>query len=141
MEVEERLPDNHAWMWNENLSIIYHPRECKTCIEYGQHVMEAELMKDNDYVIACKGRKEEVNFWQVKANKYADQLEDMDENVHYLKQQVMKLKQEIGKGNYEESWQEKRVRYNAPTEETSVNMLNNEQVPAVRAPQNYSQVL
>jgi len=34
MEVEERLPDNHAWMWNKNLSIIYHPRGCKTCMEY-----------------------------------------------------------------------------------------------------------
>jgi len=53
----------------------------------------------------------------------------------------MKLKHEVGKGDYEESRQGKRVRYNAPTEETSTNMSNNEQVPAVRAPQNYSQVL
>ena len=53
----------------------------------------------------------------------------------------MKLEQEIGKGDYEESCQGKRVRYNAPTEETSTNMLNNKQVPAVRAPQNHSQVL
>jgi len=63
MEVEGRLPDNHAWIWNETLSIIYHPRGCKICMEYGQHIMEAELMKDNNYIIACKGRKEEVNFW------------------------------------------------------------------------------
>jgi len=35
-------------------------------------------MKDNNYVITCKGRKEELNFWQMKANKYADLLEDMD---------------------------------------------------------------
>jgi len=35
MEVEERLPpDNHAWMWNEALSIIYHPRGCNICMEY-----------------------------------------------------------------------------------------------------------
>ena len=61
MEVEERLPDNHAWMWNENLSIIYHPRGCKTCMEYSRHVMEAELMKDDDYIVACKGRKEEAS--------------------------------------------------------------------------------
>jgi len=27
MEVEERLLDNHAWMWNKSLSIIYHPRQ------------------------------------------------------------------------------------------------------------------
>jgi len=98
-------------------------------------------MKDNNYVIACKGRKEEVNFWQAKANKYADQLEDMDETVCYLKQQVMKLKQEIGKGDYKESCQGKRAWYNTPTEETSTNTPNNKQVPAVRAPQNYSQVL
>jgi len=63
MEVEERLPDNHVWTWNENLAIIYHPRGCKTCMEYSQHIMEAELMKDDDYIVACKGRKEEANFW------------------------------------------------------------------------------
>jgi len=34
MEVEERLPDNHTWTWSKNLSIIYHPRGCKTCMEY-----------------------------------------------------------------------------------------------------------
>ena len=53
----------------------------------------------------------------------------------------MKLKQEIEKGNYKEGCQGKRVRYNAPTEETLTNTSNNEQVPAVRARQNYSQVL
>jgi len=53
----------------------------------------------------------------------------------------MKIKQEIEKGNYEEGHQGKRVRYNTPTEETSMNTSNNEQVPAVRVPQNYSQVL
>jgi len=93
------------------------------------------------YIIACKGRKEEVNLWQAKANKYTDQLEDEDETIHYLKQQVMKLEQEIRKGDYEESCQGKRARCNAPTEETSMNTSNNEQVPTVRVPQNYSQVL
>jgi len=73
--------------------------------------------------------------------EYADQLEDADKTVHYLKQQVMILEQEIGKGDYKESCQQKMARYNAPTEETSMNTSNNEQVPAVRAPQNYSQVL
>jgi len=110
-------------------------------MEYSRHIMEAKLMKDDDYVVAGKGRKEEVNFWQAKANKYANQLEDVDKAVRYLKQQVMKLKQEIRKGNFEESCQGKRVRYNAPTEKTLMNMSNNEQVPTVRAPQNYSQVL
>ena len=55
-------------------------------MEYGQHVMEAELIKDNDYIIACKGRKKKVNFWQMKAHKYADLLEEVDKNIHYLKQ-------------------------------------------------------
>jgi len=53
----------------------------------------------------------------------------------------MKLKQEIEKGNYEEGHQEKRVRYNTPTEEMLTNTSNNEQAPVVRVPQNYSQVL
>jgi len=86
MEVEDRLLDNHAWTWNETLSIIYHPRGCKICMEDGQHVMEAELMMDDDYIIACKGRKEEENFWKMKANKYADLLKEVDKNVHNLKQ-------------------------------------------------------
>ena len=60
-------------------------------MEYSWHVMEAKLMKDDDYVIACKGRKEEANFWQMKANKYAGLLEEADENVCYLKQQVWNL--------------------------------------------------
>jgi len=49
----------------------------------------------------------------------------------------MKLEQEIEKGNYEEG--------RPPGKEGEVQMLmntsNNKQVPAVRAPQNYSQVL
>jgi len=91
--------------------------------------MEAKLMKDDDYIVACKGRKEEVSFWWMKANKYTDLLEDADGNVCYLKQWVIKLKQEIEKGsNYEEGHQGKRVRYNALTEEMSMNT-------------NYSQVL
>ena len=53
----------------------------------------------------------------------------------------MKLEQ-IEKGsNYKEGWQGKRVRYNAPTEEMSMNTSNNKQVPTVRVPLNYSQVL
>jgi len=78
----------------------------------------------------------------MKANKYTDLLEDADKNVCYLKQQVMKLKQEIEKGSdYKEGCQGKRVRYNALTEETLMNTLNNKQVSIVRAPPNYSQVL
>jgi len=54
----------------------------------------------------------------------------------------MKLKQEIEKGsNYKEDCQGKRVRYNALTEEMSMNMSNNKQAPTIRVPLNYSQVL
>jgi len=54
----------------------------------------------------------------------------------------MKLKQEIEKGSdYEEGCQGKRVRYNASTEETSMNMSNNKQASTVRVPPNYLQVL
>jgi len=135
MEIEERLLDNHAWMWNKTLSIIYHPRGCKICMEYGWYIMEAELMKDNDYIVACKGRKEEANFWWMKANKYTDLLEDADENVHYLKQWVMKLEQEIEKGSdYKKGHQGKRARYNAPTEEMLMNTSNNKQALTVREP-------
>jgi len=53
----------------------------------------------------------------------------------------MKLEQEIERGDYKEGHQGKRASYNAPTEEMLTNTSNNEQVPAVRVPQNYSQVL
>jgi len=99
-------------------------------------------MKDNNYVVACKGRKKEANFWQMKANKYTDLLEEADENAHYKKQQVMKLEQEIEKcSDYKEGCQGKRARYNALTEETSMNTSNNKQASTVRATPNYSQVL
>ena len=95
-------------------------------MEYGWHIMEAKLMKDNNYIIACKGRKEEANVWKMKANKYTDLLEEADKNIRYLKWWVMKLKQEIEKGSgYEEGCQGKMVRYNALTEEMLMNMLNN----------------
>jgi len=53
----------------KNLSIIYHPRGCKTCMEYSQHIMEAELMKDDNYIVASKGRKEEANFLVSKSQQ------------------------------------------------------------------------
>jgi len=54
----------------------------------------------------------------------------------------MELKQEIEKGSdYEEGCQGKGARYNTPTEETSMNTLNNKQASTVRVPPNYSQVL
>ena len=54
----------------------------------------------------------------------------------------MKLEQEIEKcSDYKEGCQGKRARYNALTEETSMNTSNNKQASTVRATPNYSQVL
>jgi len=35
-------------------------------------------MEDDNYVIACGRRREEANFWWMKANRYADLLEEAD---------------------------------------------------------------
>ena len=55
----------------------------------------------------------------------------------------MKLKKELEKGSdYKEGRQGKRARYNASTQETLTNELNNEQAASmVKVPSNYLQVL
>jgi len=65
MEVEERLLDNHAWTWNEKPFHHIPPKRVQNMhgVWPTRHGGPPELMKDDDYIIACKGRKEEANFW------------------------------------------------------------------------------
>jgi hypothetical protein len=52
MTVDWDNRDNHGWSWSHGLHVIYHPRGCNTCMEYGQHIMEAEFVRDDEYVAA-----------------------------------------------------------------------------------------
>jgi hypothetical protein len=52
MTVDRDNWDNHGWSWSHGLHIIYHPRGCNTCMEYGRHIMEAEFVRDDEYVAA-----------------------------------------------------------------------------------------
>ena len=64
-------------------------------MEYGRHVMEAELTKDDDYVVARDRRKEESDYWRVKAARYVEDLDKMDEHVCKLTARVKELEREI----------------------------------------------
>ena len=52
-------------------------------MEYGQHVMDAELTKDKEY-LATYQEREEMDFWKSRANRYLDELEDAEAEVHRL---------------------------------------------------------
>ena len=100
MQIEEmRAHDNHSWMWNTTLQIVYHLRGCQVCMEYGRHIMEAELTKDEEYSTTYQERKEEMDFWKSRANRYLDELEDAEAEVHRLQAQVMELEQRIEAGH------------------------------------------
>ena len=53
-------------------------------MEYGRHVMEAELTKDEKYLATYQERKEEMDFWKSRANRYLNKLEDVEAEVHRL---------------------------------------------------------
>ena len=63
--------------------------------------MEAELTKDEEYLTTYQERKEEMDFWKSRANRYLNKPEDMEAEVCRLQAQVMELKQRIEAGcNY-----------------------------------------
>ena len=112
MQVEEkRSRDNHAWTWNTTLWIVYHPRGYQICMEYGQHVMEAELTKDKEYLATYQERKEEMDFWKSRANRYLDELEDAEAEVRRLQARVTELEQRVeASRDYGDSRKGKRAR-------------------------------
>ena len=71
--IERMDKDKHqaknVWMWNDKLHIIYHPRGCKICKEYGRHLLEADLEMDNNYAVANRIRRQEVDYWKIKKQK------------------------------------------------------------------------
>ena len=67
-------------------------------MEYGRHVMEAELTKDEEYLATYQERKEEMDFWKLRANRYLDELEDTEAEVCRLQARVTELEQRVETG-------------------------------------------
>ena len=96
MEVEEGRPrPNHSWVWNEMFHIAYHPRGCKICMEYGRHLMEADFAREDDYVAVVEQRRDDREYWQKRASKYVDDLDDADASIRRLTARVKELEQEL----------------------------------------------
>ena len=64
MRVDETRKGGSGWTWSSGLHIVYHPRGCTTCMEYGHHIMEAEFTKDDEYVVASEQRQGEADYWR-----------------------------------------------------------------------------
>ena len=72
-------------------------------------------MKDEEYLTTYQERKEEMDFWKSRANRYLDELEDVEAEVCRLQAQVMELKQRVEAGcNYGDSRKGKWARYGLP---------------------------
>ena len=63
-------------------------------MEYGHHIMEAEFTKDSDYAIASRLRQEEAEFWQKKATRCMDDLDEAEVHIHHLEACIRELEDE-----------------------------------------------
>jgi hypothetical protein len=50
----DRAPANDVWTWSDKLHVIYHPRGCTICKEYGRCIMEAEFEMDDVYITMAR---------------------------------------------------------------------------------------
>ena len=100
MQVEEgRSHANQGWMWNKIFHIVYHPRGCQVCTDYGHHLMEAKFTKDDEYTAVIDKRRRDIEYWRKKALKYVDDLDETDKHVCKLTARVKELKQELEDGH------------------------------------------
>ena len=86
---EDKHQAKNVWAWNNKLHIIYHPRGCKICKEYG------DLEMDDDYAIANRIRRQEVNYWKIKNKKYFEELEDADTRIRRLEARGIELEDQL----------------------------------------------
>ena len=72
-------------------------------------------MKDEEYLATYQERKEEMDFWKSRANRYLDELEDAEAEVRRLQARVTKLEQRVEAGcDYVDSRKGKRACYGSP---------------------------
>ena len=117
MRVDETRKGGSGWTWSSGLHIVYHPRGCTTCMEYGRHIMEAEFTKDDEYVVASEQRQGEADYWRRKATKYIDDLEEAEGSLRRMGARIDELEREIEcSRDYEDGRGGKRARYESPYE-------------------------
>jgi hypothetical protein len=117
MNMEEGSRENHGWSWSHGLHIIYHPRGCSTCMEYGQHIMEAEFVRDDEYVAAQCQRQEDTEYWRIKANKIQEDLGEADDYIRSLEARIRELEKDAARHReYDDNRKGKRARYDSPYE-------------------------
>jgi hypothetical protein len=76
--------------------------------------MQAEFLMDDVFVAAKCLREEEVEFWQKKATKYMDPLDDVDAHCRRLEDRIKELEDELaGPREYEDCQGNKRARYDS----------------------------
>ena len=132
-QMEEDGRENHGWTWSHGLHIIYHPRGCSICMEYGRHIMEAEFVRDDEYVAARRQRQEDADYWRIKANKAQEDLGEADDYTRSLEARIRELERENNRPrDYEDNRGGKRARYDSPYEGGSG--LNSPAPPQVPPP-------
>jgi hypothetical protein len=86
-------------------------------MEYGQHIMEAEFVRDNEYVAARRIRNEDSNQWRSRAIRAQEDLGEADDYAKSLEARIRELEKELAcPCNYEDNRGGKMVRYNSPYE-------------------------
>jgi hypothetical protein len=103
-----------GWTWSQGLHIIYHPRECKICVEYIQHIMQAEFSMDDAFIAVKHLLEEEEDFWQKKATRYMDDLDDVEAHICHLEVRIREMEEELaGPCEYKDHRGGKRARYDS----------------------------
>lgn len=117
MNTEGANRENHGWTWSHGLHIIYHPRGCGICMEYGQHIMEAKFVRDDEYIVARCQHQEDTDYWRIKADKAQEDLGEANEYAQRLEVCIRELENNAAHHHeYDDSRGGKRVRYNSPYE-------------------------
>jgi hypothetical protein len=112
--------------------------------------MEAEFMRDDEYVAAHRQQQEDADYWRIKANKAQDDLGEADDYAQSLETRIRELEQEINHPHeYEDNRGGKRARYDSLYEGSSgLNLPVPPQRPppppptlAIQGTPNYAQVV
>jgi hypothetical protein len=86
-------------------------------MEYGRHIMEAEFVRDNEYVAARRIRNEDSDQWQSRAIRAQEDLGEADNYAKSLEARIRELEKELAcHHNYEDNRGGKRARYDSPYE-------------------------
>jgi hypothetical protein len=139
MIVDQDNWDNHGWSWSHGLHIIYHPRGCNTCMEYSRHIMEAEFIRDDEYIAAQRIRNKDSDQWWSRAIRAQEDLGEADDYAKSLKVGIRELEKELAcPHDYKDNRGGKRARYDSPYEGESG---MNSPAPRRRGPQPLHQPL